>query len=143
MNLAFGFCLCVLCGWLTVGALAMPTSSGFRGAESSRTVSADGFSTTPGAACENVNVPDRNEGERRIDETENALNAIQRPRDAEEQKTATQIRTRITRARDALQHDDMDGAGILSKKARALLLELCKEFRRHSEEKAKLKPIQG
>ena len=47
------------------------------------------------------------------------LNAVKRPLDAEEQKTAAQIRTFITHAREALKYDDLDGASVLSAKAHA------------------------
>ena len=75
---------------------------------------------------------------RRIDETENALNAMKRPPEADEQKTAVQIRTYITRARKALEYDDLDGASTLTNKARALVVELSHG---HSGQKAKLAPI--
>jgi len=78
---------------------------------------------------------------KQIYETEKVLNAMKRPLDAEEQKTAAQIRTLITHAREALKNDDLDGARVLSAKAHALLLELCKESRRNSGHKPKLRPI--
>jgi hypothetical protein len=62
-----------------------------------------------------------------IDGTETGLNAIKRPLSTDEQKTATLIRTYITRARDALNADDLDGANTLSTKAHQLLLELTKQ----------------
>ena len=72
----------------------MPTCNGSCGAASARMVNSDWLSTV---SDENAPRPDRNEVERQIDETENALSAMQRPQDAEEQKTAAQIRTYITR----------------------------------------------
>lgn len=76
--------------------------------------------------------PDANTADRhtiidQIDATENGLNGIKRSLSRDEQKTATQIRTFITRARDALKHDDLDGARTLSTKAHLLLQELISE----------------
>jgi hypothetical protein len=126
MKLASGFYLCVLCGWLTVGAQVMPVSNGSCSEVSSGTASRDWLSAAPEPANENVALPDRKDVEKRIDETENAVNAMKRPLDAEEQKTATQIRTFITHAREALEYDDLDGARTLSAKAHMLLLALPK-----------------
>jgi hypothetical protein len=61
-----------------------------------------------------------------IDATENGLNTIKRPLSSDEQKTVTLIRQYITRARDALNADDLDGANNLSSKAKQLLQELTK-----------------
>ena len=61
-----------------------------------------------------------------IDATENGLNAIKRPLSSDEQKTVTLIRQYITRARDLLNADDLDGANTLSSKAKQLLQELTK-----------------
>jgi len=72
----------------------------------------------------NSNIADRNEIGKEIDDTENAVNAIKRPLDAEEQKTVVQIRTYIVRAREALKNDDLDGARNTFTKAHLLLLEL-------------------
>ena len=119
MNLASGFYLFVLCSWLTAGAQVMPTCNGSCGAASSRMVSSDWLSTASDAANENATFSDRNGVERQIDETENALNVMKRPLDADEQKIAVQIRTYITRARKALEYDDLDGASTISNKARA------------------------
>jgi hypothetical protein len=73
-----------------------------------------------------VNAAGRQQISGQIDATENGLNAIKRPLSADEQKTVTLIRQYITRARDALKVDDLDGAGILSSKAKQLLQELTK-----------------
>ena len=62
-----------------------------------------------------------------IDATENGLNAIKRSLSSDEQKTVTLIRQYITRARDALNVDDFDGANTLSSKAKQLLQELTKQ----------------
>lgn len=75
-------------------------------------------------ANDTSNTADRNDIIKQIDATENALNAIKRPLNNEEQKTVMQIRTYITRARDALKNDDLDGARTTSTKAHVLLLEL-------------------
>jgi hypothetical protein len=101
-------------------------------------VSSDWLSTASDAANENATFSERNDVERQIDETENALTAMKRPLEAEEQKIAVQIRTYIGRARKALEYDDLDGASTISIKARALLVELS---HRHSGQKAKLRPI--
>lgn len=67
---------------------------------------------------------DREDIARQIDSTESSLNAIKRPLDAKEQKTAAQIRTFIAHARDALKTNDLDGARTLAVKAHLLLQEL-------------------
>jgi hypothetical protein len=73
-----------------------------------------------------VNTADRQAVSGKIDATENGLNGIKRPLSSDEQKTATLIRQYITRARDALKADDLDGANTLSAKANQLLQELTK-----------------
>lgn len=78
------------------------------------------------SANDNSNTADRHAISDVIDSTENGLNAIKRPLSSDEQKTATLIRTYITRARDALKADDLDGARNLSNKAHQLLGELTK-----------------
>ncbi len=75
-------------------------------------------------ANDTSNTADRNTIVKQIDDTENSLNAIKRSLNSEEQKTVIQIRTYITRARDALKNDDLDGARTTSTKAHVLLLEL-------------------
>jgi hypothetical protein len=75
-------------------------------------------------ANDTSNTADRSEIIKQIDNTENTLNGIKRNLSAEEQKTVTQIRTYITRAREALKNDDLDGARTTSTKAHVLLLEL-------------------
>jgi hypothetical protein len=81
------------------------------------------LSTTNGDA----NTADRHAISDQIDGTENTLNGIKRSLTSDEQKTVTQIRTFITRARDALKVDDLDGARTLSTKAKLLLEELTKQ----------------
>lgn len=78
-------------------------------------------------ANDNTNTADRRAILDLVESTENGLNAIKRPLSSEEQKTAGQIRTFLTRARDALKADDLDGARTLSTKAHLLLEELIKE----------------
>jgi type IV secretory pathway VirB10-like protein len=72
---------------------------------------------------------DANTGDRQtlldqINGIENTLNGLHRPLSSDEQKTAALIRTFITRARDALKTDDLDGAKNYSTKAKILLQEL-------------------
>jgi hypothetical protein len=61
-----------------------------------------------------------------ITNTENGLNSIKRSLTAQEQETATQIKTFILKAREALKIDDVDGAHTLATKAKVLLDELTK-----------------
>lgn len=76
---------------------------------------------------DNSNTADRHAISTQIDATENGLNSIKRSLSSDEQKTAVLIRTYITRARDALKGDDLDGANNLSNKAHQLLEELTKQ----------------
>jgi hypothetical protein len=128
MNLSSAFYLCAVFGALTIGAQVMPTSSGSNGSASTRTVSTDCLSTVPNAALDNAPHPRRNEVEKQVAQSENCLKTIKCPLDAEEQKTAAQIRTYIIHAREALNADDLDGASTLSAKAHALLLKLSKQY---------------
>ena len=82
------------------------------------------------AALEKAAHPQRDDIEKQIAETENALKAMKRPLNAEEQKTAFQIRTWVIDARKALDVDDLEGAYTLSAKARVLL----RNLRKHSVE---------
>jgi type IV secretory pathway VirB10-like protein len=77
-------------------------------------------------ANDTVNTAGRSAISSSIDETENGLNSIKRSLNSDEQKTATLIRNYISRARDALKVDDLDGASTLSAKAHQLLTELIK-----------------
>ena len=61
-----------------------------------------------------------------ITNTENGLKGIKRNLSAAEQQTATQIQTFLTKARQALSTDDVDGAHTLATKAKVLLDELTK-----------------
>jgi len=61
-----------------------------------------------------------------ITATEKGLNGIKRTLSPDEQVTATQIRTFLTKAAQALSQDDLDGAYTLVTKAKVLLAELTK-----------------
>lgn len=78
-------------------------------------------------ANDTANTADRRSLSDFINSIETGVNAIRRPLSSEEQKTVTQIRTFITRAREALKADDLDGAHTLSTKAHLLLEELTKQ----------------
>jgi len=78
------------------------------------------------AASGDTNTADRQTQLDQINAMENTLNGIHRSLSSEEQKTATLIRTFITRARDALKMDDLEGAKNYSNKAKVLLQELTK-----------------
>jgi hypothetical protein len=72
---------------------------------------------------------DTNTGDRQtlldqINAMENSLNGLHRSLSSDEQKTAALIRTFITRARDALKTDDLEGAKNYYTKAKILLQEL-------------------
>ncbi|MGD0368486.1 MAG: hypothetical protein ABSA94_13605 [Acidobacteriaceae bacterium] len=78
------------------------------------------------SANDNSSTADRQQISSQIDATENGVNAIKRPLSSDEQKTVALIHTHITRARDALKADDLDGARNLETKARQMLEELTK-----------------
>jgi hypothetical protein len=78
------------------------------------------------AAGESTNTPRRNQISDEITSTEKGLNDIKRSLSADEQTTATQIRTFLAKAKDALNQEDLDGALTLVTKARVLLDELTK-----------------
>ena len=59
-----------------------------------------------------------------INNTENGLTAIKRSLTPQETETANQIKTFISKARQALDNEDIDGAKTLATKARVLLDEL-------------------
>ena len=127
MKLASGFYVCALFGWLTVGAQVSPTSNASNGAPSPQRVSSGLLSPVASAAGELPTPASRNDIQRQLDQTEHALNAIKRPLNDEEQKSADAIHSDITLARKALIADDLDGASTLSGKAHALLLHLNKK----------------
>ena len=74
-----------------------------------------------------ANTGDRQDLNNQIDATEHTLNGLHRSMSAEEQKTATLVRTFIAKARQALKTDDFDGAKNYSTKANILLQELTKQ----------------
>lgn len=135
MKLGSGFCLCVLCGSLTLAGQGMPGSSGSWGVASVGTTRHEGFS----AALDRISDTDRAEIEKQIDATERVLNAVKRPLNGDEQRTARQVRIYVARAREALKQDDLEGARTLSTKAHVLMLELSKGSRRNTG--STLRPI--
>jgi hypothetical protein len=78
------------------------------------------------SAGDRSGVPTRREIQDLITTTENGLNGIKRTLTSDEQLTATQIRTFLTKAKQALDQDDLDGANTLANKAKVLLGELTK-----------------
>jgi hypothetical protein len=79
------------------------------------------------AANSDTNTADRQRMTEQINATENGLNGIHRALSSDEQKTVALARTFITKARQALKTDDLDGAKNYSTKAKLLLQELTKE----------------
>jgi len=69
----------------------------------------------------------RQDIEHSISDTENGLNNIKRSLNSDEQLTSTQIKTFLTRAKQALADNDLDGAQTLADKAKQLLQELVKK----------------
>ena len=78
------------------------------------------------AAGESTNLERRHQIVAEIDSTEKSLNKIKRPLNKEEESTATQIRTFLDKARQALNQADLDGAHTLVTKARVLLKEIAR-----------------
>ena len=78
------------------------------------------------AGSESANVPTQSQILDAINATEKGLNDIHRPLSKEEQQTVAQIKTFLTKAKDALNQDDLDGANTLVTKAKVLLDELTK-----------------
>jgi hypothetical protein len=76
------------------------------------------------AAGESTNTPRRNEILDEINATQKGLDDLKRPLSKDEQTTANQIRTFLTKAKQALNQEDLDGAHILVTKAKVLLSEL-------------------
>ena len=66
----------------------------------------------------------RHDIEQLINNTENGLNGIKRSLSADEQLTSAQIKTFLTKAKQALVDNDLDGAQTLATKAKVLLDEL-------------------
>lgn len=73
---------------------------------------------------ETVSSQGRQSIERQITDTENGLNGIKRALSSDEQLTSTQIKTFLTKAKQALAENDLDGAQTLADKAKVLLQEL-------------------
>lgn len=73
---------------------------------------------------ESVSSRGRQSIEHEITDTENGLIGIKRALSSEEQLTSTQIRTFLTKAKQALADNDLDGAQTLADKAKVLLQEL-------------------
>ena len=78
------------------------------------------------AAGESTNLERRRKLVDEINSTEKSLNGIKRPLNKEEQTTATQIRTFLAKAKDALTRADLDGANTLVTKAKVLLGEIAR-----------------
>jgi hypothetical protein len=76
---------------------------------------------------ESVSTQGRHEIERVLASTESELNNIKHSLNAEEQLTATQIKTFVAKAKQALADNDLDGAQTLATKAKVLLEELTKK----------------
>jgi hypothetical protein len=76
------------------------------------------------AAGESTNTPRRNQILDEINTTQKGLDSLKRPLNKEQQTTANQIRTFLTKAKQALNQEDLDGADILVTKAKVLLNEL-------------------
>lgn len=85
---------------------------------------------------------DPDEIKKQIDKTEKALDAIKGHLNTQTQTIAKQIRAFISHARTALNDDDPAGAGVLSSKARVLLLELYRECSPLAAPKGKFVPIE-
>lgn len=77
-------------------------------------------------AGDSSGTPPRHDIEETITSTEKGLNDLKRTLTAAEQETTVQIRTFLTKARQALDQGDLDGAHTLATKAKVLLDELTK-----------------
>jgi outer membrane biosynthesis protein TonB len=78
------------------------------------------------AAGEGINAPRHRQIFDEINATEKGLNEIKRPLSQDEQTTASQIRTFLAKAKDALKQEDLDAANSLVTRAKVLLTELTK-----------------
>lgn len=78
------------------------------------------------AAGESTNLARRRQIVEEITSTEKGLARVKRPLSKEEETTATQIRTFLAKAKDALSRADLDGAHTLATKARVLLNEIAR-----------------
>lgn len=79
------------------------------------------------SSVEGADSQDRHDIEKLINNTENGLNGIKRSLSTDEQLTSTQIKTFLTKAKQALADNDLDGAQTLATKAKVLLDELTKK----------------
>ncbi len=77
-------------------------------------------------AGDSSSTPSRHDIQETIDTTEKGLNDLKRTLTSAEQETTVQIRTFLTKAKQALSQDDLDGAHTLATKAKVLLDELTK-----------------
>ena len=73
---------------------------------------------------EDSTAPGRDNIARLINDTESGLNKINRTLSKDEQDTTAQIKTFLTKARQSLSENDLDGAQTLATKAKVLLEEL-------------------
>lgn len=78
-------------------------------------------------AGDSTGTPSHHDIQETIDSTEKRLSEIKRALTPAEQETTVQIRTFLTKAKQALNQDDLDGAHTLATKAKVLLDELAKE----------------
>jgi hypothetical protein len=79
------------------------------------------------SSVEGADSQDRHDIEKLINNTENGLSGIKRTLNTDEQLTSTQIKTFLTKAKQALAENDLDGAQTLATKAKVLLDELTKK----------------
>jgi hypothetical protein len=105
------------------GAAAQPTQTANSGAASTE-VSPIGQLSSTG---EGTTSQGRHDIEQLIASIESGLNNIKRPLSTEEQATSTQIKTFLTKAKQELIDNDLDGAQTLATKAKVLLEELTKK----------------
>lgn len=103
---------------------AAPTPTPPPTAEASTQNSPIGQLTTSGDTASHQN---KQEVAALLDSTEKSLDGIKRSLSAEEQVTAAQIRSFLSKARLALDQGDLDGAHTLGTKAKVLLDELTKK----------------
>lgn len=76
------------------------------------------------SSSQSSSTPTHQQVQELITNTENGLNAIKRALSSDEQQTVTDIKTFLTKAKKALDQDDLDGANTLAMKAKVLLDEL-------------------
>lgn len=105
------------------GTAAQPPQTANNGAASTE-VSPIGQLSSTG---EGTTSQGRHDIEQLIASIESGLNNIKRPLSTEEQATSTQIKTFLTKAKQELIDNDLDGAQTLATKAKVLLEELTKK----------------